>query len=272
MVTPASSAAARSRCCKTASASRELRLGVDAAHVVLPGFDRDRLQAHIAGDGNRIGEIVFAFGVAIADARRAMSSARCRRQAPSGRHCRARSCVPPRVASRSSRMATNSPPLRQQPAVAGRIRGREAEHRDGRAFAPARRAACSASRRRTSGVSANITRISSAPRSIAACARQHRMRGAEPLALLENLRVRRQRARLVARPRRDRARPPARCREQPASCAAASTCASSGAPADLVQHLRPRRAHARALAGREHDRKACALRHWSFTQAVALQP
>ncbi len=45
----------------------ELRLGVDAAHVVLRGFDRHCLQAHIAGDGNRIGEIIFAFGIRIAD-------------------------------------------------------------------------------------------------------------------------------------------------------------------------------------------------------------
>ncbi len=46
----------------------ELRLGIDAAHVVLRGFDRDCLQAHIAGDGNRIAEIILAFGIGVADA------------------------------------------------------------------------------------------------------------------------------------------------------------------------------------------------------------
>src|SRR6185437_7696453 len=35
---------------------RKLRLGVDAAHVVLSGFNSDRLQTHIAGYGNRIAE------------------------------------------------------------------------------------------------------------------------------------------------------------------------------------------------------------------------
>src|SRR6478735_7018083 len=43
----------------------ELHLGVDAAHVILRGFDRYCLQSHIAGDGNGVGEIIFALGIRI---------------------------------------------------------------------------------------------------------------------------------------------------------------------------------------------------------------
>src|SRR6186997_2858426 len=57
-VTPASIAAARSRCCNTASVS---------ASCVLRGFDRPCFQTHIAGNGNGVGEIVFAFRILVAD-------------------------------------------------------------------------------------------------------------------------------------------------------------------------------------------------------------
>ena len=46
----------------------ELHLCVDAAHVILRGFDRYGRQAHIAGNGHSVAEIVFAFGICIADA------------------------------------------------------------------------------------------------------------------------------------------------------------------------------------------------------------
>ena len=46
----------------------ELQLCVDAAHVILRGFDRYGRQTHIAGNGHGIAEIVFAFGICIADA------------------------------------------------------------------------------------------------------------------------------------------------------------------------------------------------------------
>ena len=87
----------------------ELRLGVDPAHVVLPGFDRDRLQAHVAGDGNRIGEIEFALGIVIADAiedgERACLPASA--ISPPLQKSIARSAS---LASRSSRIARSSPP------------------------------------------------------------------------------------------------------------------------------------------------------------------
>ncbi len=45
----------------------ELSLVVDAAHVVLLDFDRDRAQLHAACDFDRIGQIEFGFSIAVAD-------------------------------------------------------------------------------------------------------------------------------------------------------------------------------------------------------------
>ena len=45
----------------------ELGFCVDAAHVVLLGFDRNRPQLHAARDLDRIGEIKFVFAIVVAD-------------------------------------------------------------------------------------------------------------------------------------------------------------------------------------------------------------
>ena len=66
---------------------------------------------------------------------------------------------------RCSTMATSSSPSRHQPAVAGRIGRPKSQHRDRRAVASAARSIASVCGR-ISGVSAKITRISSAPRSM----------------------------------------------------------------------------------------------------------
>ncbi len=84
---------------------------------------------------------------------------------------------------------------------------------------------------------------------------QHRMRGAEPFALHENLRARHLRAgfgrHIVAvRPDHHR-RGGAAGRLQ-----RRQHVGEKGAPGDRVQHLRARRPHAGALAGRKHDGKA----------------
>src|SRR5262249_51297394 len=44
----------------------KLYLRVDAAHVILRGFDRHSRQAHTAGNDYGVAEIVFAFGICIA--------------------------------------------------------------------------------------------------------------------------------------------------------------------------------------------------------------
>ena len=45
----------------------ELLLGIDAAHVVLLGFDRDRVELVLARDRDRIGQIEFTFAIVVAD-------------------------------------------------------------------------------------------------------------------------------------------------------------------------------------------------------------
>ncbi len=45
----------------------ELAFGVDAAHVVLLDFDRDRVELHAARDLDRIGQIKFALAIVVAD-------------------------------------------------------------------------------------------------------------------------------------------------------------------------------------------------------------
>ena len=121
---------------------------------------------------------------------------------------------------------------------------------------------------RTSGVSANITRMSSAPRAIALRAASTACAVPRRLLLLEDLRLGRERARLcghrvvigpdhhgdVAAARLDRRAE--HMREQRAS-------------ADRVQRLRHGRAHAGALAGRQHDRKACSSLHPFSAHGVA---
>ena len=59
----------------------ELAFGVDAAHVVLLDFDRDRAELHAARDLDRIGQIEFAFAIAVADPLQDGKRA-ARRQAP----------------------------------------------------------------------------------------------------------------------------------------------------------------------------------------------
>ena len=45
----------------------ELGFGVDAAHVVLLDFDRNRAQLHAARDLDRISQIEFVFAIVVAD-------------------------------------------------------------------------------------------------------------------------------------------------------------------------------------------------------------
>ena len=119
---------------------------------------------------------------------------------------------------------------RHQPPVAGRICRPETQHRDGGAPSQAPRAMSRSVCGRTSGVSPNITRISSGRRAIALRAASTACAVPRRCALLEDLR-RRARARAPARqPRRDRARPPRRYRRRPPCIAAVSTCASSVRP------------------------------------------
>ena len=138
-------------------------------------------------------------------------------------------------------MAISSPSCMHQPAVAGRIGRAEAEHGDRRAIARARRAAAPAS----AAGSAACRRKRPGRRRRRARSRlargQHRMGGAAPLRLHEDLRASaatplrfgRDRVALRARPRRrSRCRPPRgpRRAHAPAATGRRRRAAPSGAP------------------------------------------
>ena len=130
-------------------------------------------------------------------------------------------------------MAMSSVALRHQPAVAGRIGGPEAQHRDRRAVRPARREAFPASaagsaacRRRSPGCRRRRCSIAALAASTA-CAVPRRSVCTNTSCAGEAARAPR------PRHRRDRARPPPRSRVPPAACSAASTWPSSERPATV---------------------------------------
>ena len=241
---------------------RELRLGVDAAHFILRHFERDRLAA---------------------SCRARSSPRRSDRIRPCDWHCRSApgSSAPlaverhqPAVAERDGALAVGRVGMLDDRRAARRLASPAGRSRsDRRAGIPAprrprrrraRRAAAASVCGRISGVSPKITRMSSAPFSMRRLGRQHRMRGAAPLGLHEDLSLRRECAcfgrdivMLGADHDRDR-RVSGRLQRLPAHAP------SSERPADLVQHLRPRRAHPRAFAGRQHDRQACSRAHFDL--------
>ncbi len=248
----------------------ELRLGVDPAHVVLSGFDRDRLQAHIAGNGNRITEIVFAFGIGIADAiengERLVAGKR-HQTAIAQTDLAFRLIGIAVLADRQQFIAA-----RQQPPVARRIRRTESQHRHRRTAGKRRaqlRERFRPHQRRVGEHHQNIVgqpSIRFARNRLAR--RQHRVRRAAPFLLHEYFGFGRKCMRLlrhiiVVGPDHDGDfaaaglhRRGQHMREQRAS-------------ADRVQRLRQGGAHAGALAGGQHDRKAASLSHRLSDSRVA---
>ena len=151
--------------------------------------------------------------------------------------------------------------LEQQPAVAGGIGGAEAEHGEG----------CALRQRRAQprkGLGRNQRRVAERDQQIVGAARdrlaggQHRMRGAEPLALDEGRGIRAHALdlvgdRLVVRPDHDRERGAASVR------GGIQHMRQQRLAGDGMQHLRQRGAHPRALAGRKHDSQAGSSGHSS---------
>ena len=246
---------------------RELRLGVDAAHFVLRDFQRDRPQLHAARDRHRIGQIEFALAIVTADP----FEDRQRRLAGE-RHQPAVAERDRRAPYRSHRRAPHANQriaLRHQPAVTGRIGGpetraprRRRRPRSRRAASPASAAGSAACRRRSPEYRRRRARLRPGP--------------PEPHA-------------------RCRAVPPARRSRASASSARASAATAvvigpdhdgglrpAGRPQrrqhmpqqrparHRVQHLRPRRQHARAFAGRQHDRQAGSRAHHSSARLAAV--
>ena len=181
----------------------ELGLGVDAAHFILAGFDHDGLQSQFSNDGDRVGQIILA--LALAWPIFSMMSSALR---PSNAITPALQSVIARSAGTGvGVLADRDQPVAfdQQPAIAGRIGGAKAEHGQRRAVFQ-RRAQARECRGR------NQRRIAEHDQQIVGAAgdrlarRQHRMRGAETLALDEGRRVRAH----AAWPRRRPPRGPAR--------------------------------------------------------------
>ena len=111
----------------------ELGLGIDAAHLVLLGFERHRGQAHLAGDLDRIGQIELALGVVIPD-----PFENCERAVAAQRHQSgiaqadgALLCARVLLLADGDEGAVRCD---DQAPVAGRIGGTEAERRDRRPF------------------------------------------------------------------------------------------------------------------------------------------
>ncbi len=149
--------------------------------------------------------------------------------------------------------------LEQQPAVAGRIRGAEAEHGKGGALLQRR-----AQPRK--GLGRNQRRIAERHQQIVGAARdrgaggQHGMRGAEALGLNEGRSIGADARnlvgdRLVVRPDHDRERSARSVR------GGVQHMRQQRLAGDGVQHLRQRGSHARALAGRKHDSQAGSSGH-----------
>ena len=239
---------------------RELRLGVDAAHFVLRHFERDRLQPHVARD---------------------LPPRRSDRIRPCGWRCR---CGPGFPAPYLPSNAISPPlqsaiarsllagvgvlddgeqfvALRHQPAVAGRVGGLEARAPRPPRRRPAPRAAWPSVCGRISGVSPKITRTSSAPCSIAARAASTACAVPRRSRLHEHLRPRRDSSRLSGRTSSCSGPTTTAIAVLPAASHALQHMTEQRAARHRVQHLRPRRPHPRAFAGRQHDRQARSPAH-----------
>ena len=164
----------------------ELRLGVDAAHFVLAGFDHHGIPSLLADNADRIGQIIFALGIRIADLVEDRE-----RAAPVDRHHPGIAQVD--LALLGARIGLlayrdQAVALDDEAAIAGGIGGAKAERRNRGAFGERRAQPRKGLGRDQRRVAERNQQIIHAPRNGIA-RRQHRMRGAEPFALHEGERV-----------------------------------------------------------------------------------
>ena len=249
-VTPASIACFAQPRLHDAFGFGELRLGVDAAHFVFAGFDHNGLQSQIPDNSDGIDQIIFALAVRIADPVENFQGV-----AAVERHH-------PGIAQRDLALfragvglfADRDQPvaLPQEPAVAGRIGGVKAENRE-------RRARFQRRAHPPEGLGRYQRRVAEGDQEIVGAAldrrarRQHRMRRAQPLALDKGLGIGAEAAhlvgdRLVVGPDHD-----GEARSLRPWGAACEHMREQRLAGHRMQHLGQRGAHARALAGREHD-------------------
>ena len=256
-VTPASSAALRSRACITASASASCAL------VLMPRTSSSLVSITTASNPisltmvDGIDQIILALAVGIADPVENFQRAAAVERHHAGiaqRHLALFFCRIGMLADRHQAVA-----LEQQPAIAGRVGGAEAEHGKG----------CALRQRRAQprkGLGRNQRRVAERHQQIVGAARdrraggQHRMGRAEALGLNEGRRIGAYALdlvsdRLVVRPDHDRQRSARSMR------GGVQHMGQQRLAGDGVQHLRQRGPHARALTGRKHDSQAGSSGH-----------
>ena len=242
----------RSRCLHHAFRFRKLGLGVDAAHFVLAGFDHHGLPSIVAGDADRIGQIVLALGIRIAN-----SVQDRERAVPVDRHHAGIAQIDlALVRAGVGMLADRDQPvaLDDEATIAGRIRRAKTERGNRSTFRERR----TEPRKR---LGRDQRRIAEGDQDVVHAARnrltrrQHRVRSAKPLGLHEDERVgadplRLVRDRLVIGADHDRKRSAgsARCGTEHMG---KQRLGSYG-----MQNFRQAGAHARAFAGGEHDREA----------------
>src|SRR5258708_264799 len=166
---------------------RKLGLGVDAAHFVLAGLDHNRLQSHLANDGNRVAQIILALAVGVTDLFDDF-----KRLAAIERHHTGIAEVYGAFSGRRVGLLADrdqAVAFDQQSAVAGGIGGAKAEHGKCRAVFQWRAQTLERGGRNQRRIAKrNQQVVRAAGNGIAGG--EHRMRGAQTLALNERLRVR----------------------------------------------------------------------------------
>ena len=167
----------------------ELGLGVDAAHFILAGLDHNGLQSKLTNDANRVAQIILALAVGIPDFFddfQRPAAVECH-DAGIAEFCRAFGRRRVGVLADRHQPVT----LDQQPAVAGGIGGLKAEHGQ---CCPVFQQCTHARECR----GRNQRRIAEHDQQVVGAAgdgiadREHRVRGAETLALNEGRRIRSQ--------------------------------------------------------------------------------
>ncbi len=235
----------------------ELRLGVDTPQIVLLGFDGDRLQTHIAGDGNRVGQVIFPLVIVIADGledrQRVLAGERHQAAVAEGDRALGSARVA-LLADGDQCIAFND-----EPAVTGRIGRSETQNGNRCPFgqrAAQRRQDRRPHQRRIGEHHQDVVRLAGD----GFARRQNGMGGAEPFRLHEDLRLRGDAARfrgdfVLTGPHHHRdlfgAGLPRRAQHM----------RQQAAVTDLMHGFRARGAHADALAGRQHNRKAGSAAH-----------
>ena len=244
----------------------ELGFGVDAAHVVLLDFDRHGVELHAAGDLDRIGQIKFAFAIVVADPlqdRQRMSSGE-RHQPAVAEIDRALAGACIGFLADSDEFAVGD----DEPAVAERVGSAESEHGERRARGQRRAQARQRRRPHERRVAVDDEDVIGLKARDGRLGRQRRVRRSALLVLHKGSARAAARAALGG----DGLLPGTND-----DCGVGDAGFGDGgkhmgdqrAPGDGMQDLGNGRAHAGALAGREHDRQTSPSLHRATPRALS---